>query len=54
MMKRNAGKIFALLMSGFLIFAGGCGASDVEPEAATEETAEENASETNEDNCREG
>ncbi len=49
-MKRNAGKIFALLMSGFLIFAGGCGASDVEPEAATEETAEENASETNEDN----
>lgn len=50
MMKRNAGKIFALLMSGFLIFAGGCGASDAEPEAATEETAEENASETNEDN----
>ena len=49
-MKRNAGKIFALLMSGFLIFAGGCGASDAEPEAATEETAEENASETNEDN----
>ena len=49
MMKRNAGKIFALLMSGFLIFAGGCGASDAEPEAATEETAEENASETNED-----
>ncbi len=39
-MKRNAGKIFALLMSGFLIFAGGCGASDAEPEAATEETAE--------------
>lgn len=50
MMKRNAGKIFALLMSGFLIFACGCGASDAEPEAATEETAEENASETNEDN----
>ena len=50
MMERNAGKIFALLMSGFLIFAGGCGASDAEPEAATEETAEENASETNEDN----
>lgn len=50
MMKRNAGKIFALLMSGFLIFAGGCGASDAEPEAATEETTEENASETNEDN----
>ena len=50
MMKRNAGKIFALLMSGFLIFAGGCGASDAEPEAATEEKAEENASETNEDN----
>lgn len=49
-MKRNAGKIFALLMSGFLIFACGCGASDAEPEAATEETAEENASETNEDN----
>lgn len=49
-MKRNAGKIFALLMSGFLIFAGGCGASDAEPEVATEETAEENASETNEDN----
>lgn len=49
-MKRNAGKIFALLMSGFLIFAGGCGASDAEPEAATEETTEENASETNEDN----
>lgn len=50
MMKRNAGKIFALLMSGFLIFACGCGASDAEPEAATEETTEENASETNEDN----
>lgn len=50
MMKRNAGKIFALLMSGFLIFACGCGASDAEPEASTEETAEENASETNEDN----
>ncbi len=49
-MKRNAGKIFALLMSGFLIFACGCGASDAEPEAATEETTEENASETNEDN----
>lgn len=49
-MKRNAGKIFALLMSGFLIFACGCGASDAEPEASTEETAEENASETNEDN----
>ncbi len=49
-MKRNAGKIFALLMSGFLIFACGCGASDAEPEATTEETTEENASETNEDN----
>lgn len=49
-MKRNAGKIFALLMSGFLIFACGCGASDADPEAATEETTEENASETNEDN----
>lgn len=49
-MKRTAGKIFALLMSGFLIFACGCGASDAEPEAATEETTEENASETNEDN----
>ena len=44
MMKRNAGKIFALLMSGFLIFAGGCGASDAEPEAGGTETDAEASS----------
>lgn len=49
-MKRNAKRMFALLMSGFLIFASGCGASDAEPEAETEEMAEENASENNEEN----
>lgn len=51
-MKKNTGKIFALLMSGFLVFMSGCGASDAEPEAETEETTEENISgnddETNE------
>ena len=44
MMKRNAGKIFALLMSGFLIFAGGCGASDAEPEESGTETDAEASS----------
>lgn len=47
MMKKNARKIFALLMSGFLIAANGCGASDEEPVA--EETTEENTNDTSEE-----
>lgn len=47
-MKKNSGKIFALLMSGFLVAAGGCGASDAKPDAAAEENAGENNEETNE------
>ncbi len=47
-MKKNAGKIFALLMSGFLVAAGGCGASDAKPDAAAEENAGDNSAKTNE------
>ncbi len=49
-MKKNTGKLFALLMSGFLIAASGCGASDAEPDAETGETTEENVPENNEEN----
>ena len=45
MMKKNAGKIFALFMSGFLIVTSGCGASDAEPESEMKETTEENIGE---------
>ncbi len=44
-MKKNAGKIFALFMSGFLIVTSGCGASDAEPESEMKETTEENIGE---------